>query len=413
MKVVFTLFFLALFPFSVFSQVWECETDSDCSTGMRCNDEVCIAPAANFSSYAAVSLKAGDNSPNSLGSKKIFVSHPAKNVVLGQLAIDANAGGEDGKLYLLRELSATIVSSNLNIKGENFKLVYDANGNGEFDSSEKIISTVETAEGSTIKFLIGQKTASYKMNVTEHFLIIGDFSFPEEMTLNSLWDFGIDIRPETGIKITNAGKADSVVVATVPEKISFPRFSFEPESGYFLFASGKYFPDAPSWKEMNKTHNIMHIRAKSLSGSNEIKSISIYLEGTVVSFGNGVKRISLYLDSNNDGKGDVLIEEKSNFETPAQSVLFRIPENTLALNEKEEKFLVVSAELSFYNSQTTRFYISNSGLVLDKKQEIAGVPVNTNQFKYSCDEADSGCVANPNNKEFDDDDSGCSILFIK
>ncbi|HPG36110.1 MAG TPA: hypothetical protein PLD55_08465 [bacterium] len=411
MKRFFSASVFILFPFFVFSQAWECTDADDCSAGMTCHEELCIAPSANFSTYAAVTLKTGDNTPNSLGSKKIFVAHPAKDVVLGQLGIDSYAGGAEGKLYLFKELTVTVVSSSLDIKGTNFRLVYDNNGNGLFDSSEKVIATVESPEGSTVKFQIGQKTASYKMNVTENFLVVGDFSIDKELT--SLWDFGVDIKPSTGISISTAGGTGSVEIAAYPEKISFPRFSFEPESGYFLFASGKYFPKAPSWKEMNKTQTIMHIRTKALDGENEIKSINIRLDGTIVSFGNGVKKISLSLDNGNKGKADSLIEEKTDFVTPVQNVQFQMPSGTLSMEEGEEKFLVVTAELDFYNGQTTQFYITANDVILSKNQQIAGATVITEQFKYSCDETDSECKKAPGNEpEEEDESTGCTVIYV-
>lgn len=402
------LFAVVLLVPLIASAAWECVSESDCSAGMKCHEELCIAPSANFSTYASVTLSMGEKTPNNLGSKKIFVAHPAKDVVLGQLGILTYAGGSEGKLFLFRELSVTIISSNLDIKSENLRIVYDANGNGIFDSSEKVIATSEV-EGSHVKFETNQKHASYKMNVTENFLIVGDFMIDQELT--TIWDFGIDIKPSVGTLISNAG---TVEVSPYPDKIAFPRFSFEPEKGFFLFASGKYFPKAPSWKEMNKTHNIMHIRTKALDGDNEIKRINIRLDGTVVSFGNGVKKISLYLDNGNKGKADSLIEEKSDFEAPVQSVQFQIPSGTLSMKEGDEKFLVVTAELDFYNGQATQLYITNNDIVLSKNQQVAGVTVGTEQFKYICDEEnDSACRKKPLEEDGKtDEETGCTAIFV-
>lgn len=403
------VFIFAVFLFSFFnvSAAWDCTSESDCSEGMTCHEGTCITPSANFSTYAAVTLNKGENSPNSLGSNKIFVAHPAVDVVLGQLAVNAYGGGEDNKRFLFKELTATVVTSSLDMVYENFKIVYDSNGNGIWDNSEKVVASSEQT-GSTVKFVFGQKTASYKMNIVENFLLIGDFSIEKE--ISAIWDFGIDIKPFTGANITNAGTVD---IAAVPDKISFPRHSFEPQTGYFLFASGKHFPKAPSWKEMNKTGNIMHIRTKSLSGSNEIKSINVRLEGTVVSFGNGVDRIALYSDDNNDGLGDTLISEMKDFSEPKQSVLFQIPAGTLALDEGMEKHLVIAADLNFYNGQTTRFYISANDVILSQSMTVAGTAITTESFKYSCDESDPQCQKAPTDEILkEDEDTGCSIILI-
>lgn len=411
MKRIFLLSIVVSASIFSYLQAWDCETEKDCSEGMSCHEKTCIAPKENFSTYAAVSLKEGDNSPNSLGSKKIFVPNPAKDVVLGQLGIDAYAGDSEGKRYLLKELNANIIS--YSVKGENFRLVYDSNGNGIYDSSEKVVSENSLEEQYKMKFILNQKDASYKMNVTENFLIIGDFSFEQAVT--SIVDFGIEVKPFSGstpqIVVTNAGTVD---IATLPEQVTFARFSFEPEQGYFLFASGKYFPKAPSWKDMNATHDIMHLRVKALDGDNEVKSITIKLDGTVVSFGNGVKNISLFSDSDNDGKGDGLILALSSFEIPVQNVLFQIPAGMLSLKHGQEKFLVISAELDFYNEQKTQFYITANDIILSKSQQIAGVTLGTEAFKYSCDETDTDCKTKPSEVvEEEEEETGCSVIFVQ
>jgi hypothetical protein len=126
-----------------------------------------------------------------------------------------------------------------------------------------------------------------------------------------------------------------------------------------------------------------------------------------------VKKISLYLDNNNKGKPDSLIEEKSDFATTVQNVQFQIPSGTLALEEGAEKFLVILAELDFYNGQTTQFYITANDLILSKNQQIAGATVITEQFKYSCDETDSECRKAPGEEvEEEDESTGCAVVYV-
>lgn len=412
MKNIYFIFIFIFSPALLLSVDWSCEDVNDCSEGMDCKNNICVVTTDNFSTYAAVSLSLGEKNPNFLGSKKIFVEHPAKDVVLGQLAVYSYNGGDEGKRYLIKELNAVIILSSTLIVPENMKIVYDANGNGVFDSSEKVVGTNISEEKTKIKFEFDKKTASYEMNVYENFLIVGDFSLGQ--AVEKIWDFGIEVRPYQGsdaqILVSNAGE---VTVGSLPDKVTFPRFAFEPETGYFLFASGKYFPSAPSWKEMNKEQTVMNIRAKSLEGSNSINTISVRLNGNIASFGNGVKKMSLYIDSDNNGTGDELISEQADFQMPVQLVKFSVPSGKLSFDEGEEIFLIIKADIEFYSGQTTQFYISENDVTLSTSKSFAGLPVGTEEFKYSCDEEDAGCNLPPSEEEeVVEDEGGCSLILI-
>ena len=415
MKKLCVLILSALFYFNLTAIDWSCESPDDCSEGMDCKNNSCVVTKDGFSTYAAVTVTAGNKTPNSLGSKRIFVEHPAKDIVLGQLAINAYNGGDEGKRFLLTQLNVVVILSSTLIIPENMRLVYDGNGNGVFDSSEQVVGTDISETAGKIQFELGKKTASYKMNTAENFLVIGDFSL--EQPVEKIWEFGVEFRPfqgsEAQIKISHAGISEDVVIATVPEKVTFPRFAFEPEKGYFLFASGKYFPAAPSWKDMNKEQNIMHLRVKALDSGNSVKSVSVRLNGNIVSYGNGVKKMSLYIDSNGDGNGDELISEQADFQMPVQLVKFDVPSGKADLAQGEEKYFVIKADVELYNGQTTLFYINENDVVLSTYKLFAGLPVSTGEFKYSCDETDSECNPAPSEEEETvEDEGGCSLLLI-
>lgn len=414
MKKLCVLILSALFYFNLTAVDWSCESPDDCSEGMDCKDNSCVVTASAFSTYAAVTVTAGLKNPNSLGSKRIFVEHPAKNIVLGQLAVNAYNGGEEGKRFLLKELSAVVILSSTLIVPENMRLVYDANGNGSFDSSEKVVGTNISETTGKIQFELGQKTASYKMNTAENFLIVGDFSMKQ--SVEKIWEFGMEFRPFQGsekqIKISHAGKQDDVVIASIPDKVTLPRFAFEPEKGYFLFASGMYFPAAPSWREMNKEQNIMHLKTKAIDSGNTVKSISVRLNGNIVSYGNGVKKLSLYIDSDGDGDGDELISEQADFQMPVQFVKFDVPSGMADLAQGEEKYFVIRADIELYNGQTTLFYINENDVSLSTYKLFAGLPVSTGEFKYSCDETDSECNPAPSEEEDPvDEQGGCNLIY--
>ncbi|HRZ79322.1 MAG TPA: hypothetical protein P5044_04875 [bacterium] len=412
MKKLVVIIVSAVLYFNLTAVDWSCESPDDCSEGMDCKDNSCIVTTSTFSTYAAVTVTAGLKNPNSLGSKRIFVEHPAKDIVLGQLAVNAYNGGDEGKRFLLKELNAVVILSSTLIAPENMRLVYDSNGNGLFDSSEQVVGTNISETAGKVQFELGKKTASYKMNTAENFLIVGDFSMGQ--AVEKIWEFGMEFRPFQGseeqIKVTNAG---DVAVASLPDKVTLPRFAFEPEKGYFLFASGRYFPAAPSWRDMNKEQNIMHLSVKALDGGNSVKSISVRLNGNIVSYGNGVKKMSLYIDSDGDGDGDELISEQADFQMPVQLVKFDVPAGKADLAQGEEKYLVIKADIELYNGQTTLFYINENDVVLSTYKLFAGLPVSTGEFKYSCDETDSECNPAPSEEEEAvDDEGGCSLLFI-
>lgn len=406
---VFLMCFLSLSAASS----WECSSDTDCPEGTSCNstENICIIDTKKVADYAAVTLSYGEKNRNSLGSDKIFIKNPAIDLVLGQLAVEAYAGNGEGKFYFIQGLSADLsVYPSSSIKFENFKLIYDANGNGIADSSEKVVAE-GVVSGFSVQFEVEQRYQAFKMNQKENLLIVGSFSSDTE--INNITNFNATVK--SSYISTRTSMGEGTVADTKP--VSFPKFSFEPEKGFFLFASGEHFPKAPLWNEMNKGEpEIMHLRLKALDGSNELNSLKINLYGTSVSFGNGVDKISLCKDTDNDGKCNDVIAELSDFTEPQQSVMFQIPSGKISLNEGEETFLVIKAALNFYKDQSSRFYITDSDISLKTKQNIAGTQIQTENFKYNCREDDADCRLKPEEKQEEkqenEEDSGCSILFI-
>lgn len=407
-KLLFIVLFLAS-GFLLFAESqWPCSGDSECPEGMTCDSTSCAVIKDKVAEYAAITPSLGQNNPNSFGSNAIFVTNPVNDLVMGQLALDAYAGDGDGKLYFLQEITVDISLYPSTIKFENLKLVHDANGNAVADSSEKVVAEGE-AEGSSMKFKIHQQDMAFKMNQTENFLIIGSFS-SENPVKDAFSKFNAVIRNKSYIVATASRGACPVAEI---QSINFPSFSFEPESGYFLFASGRYFPQKPlTWSEINGEHEIMHLRLKAIDDANELTSLKVNLYGTSVSFGNGVDKISLCTDKNNDGKCDEVIAEISDFTEPQQSAVFQIPSGKVSLNKGEETFLVIKAGLNFYKDQNTYFYIADSDITLKNRKSIAGTQIKTNNFNYNCKEDDAECRLEPGEDNGGGDDSGCSLLFV-
>jgi hypothetical protein len=407
-KLLLVPLFLICFVSFLAAASWECTGDGDCPEGTTCDSSAgtCLMTKGKIADYAAITLSLGENNPNSRGSGRIFVQNPSNDLVVGQLAVQSYAGDGEGKLYFIKELSTDLAVYPSSIKFDNFKLVYDANGNGVADPSERIVAE-GVAEGFGIKFELDQRYSAFKMNTVENLLIIGSFSTDQEITDSSKFNATV----KNNYIVTKTYKGECDIAKTDP--IAFPSFAFEPGKGYFLFTSGKHFPAAPTWKDINKEQEIMHLRLKALDGANELSTLKIEISGSAVSFGNGVKKISLCTDPNNDGKCDEIISELSDFAIPQPAALFQIPAGKVQLNEGEETFLVVKADMDFYKDQNASFYINDTDVTLKTRQKIAGTPVRTDNFKYSCKEDDPDCRLKPEEKQEEEgEDSGCSILFV-
>ena len=217
--------------------------------------------------------------------------------------------------------------------------------------------------------------------------------------------------PSEDLDIRNEDK----VFITTHQKTAFTRYIFEPEKDFFVFTSGEHFPVPPDWKNMNKKIDIMHLRTKSVDGSNEIKSITVKTIGSSQKFGEGIKSIAFYIDENGNGKGDDLIVEKTfSSEEPLSVAVVDMPDGSLTFNAGEEKMIVVQADIFLYNSQSVQFSISNNDIKLENQMNFAELPVNTDVYRYACDESDSQCNVLPTEEEEEkiEDDGGCSILFL-
>lgn len=409
-KLVLVPLFLTFFVSFLSADSWECSADTECPEGTTCDSPsgLCVMTPGKVAESASITLSIGENSPSLRGSDRIFVANPANNLVLGQLAVNAYSGGNDGKYYFIKELSTDISVYPSSIDFDDFKLVYDENGNGVEDPSERTVAK-GVANGYGIKFEIPQKYQAFKINKIENLLIIGSFSTEKE--INDLAKFNATVKSDYIKTKTYTGEGS--VAATSP--IIFPSFSFEPDKGYFIFSAGKNFPKAPTWKDINKEQEIMQLRLKALDGANELLTLKIELYGTAVSFGNGVEKISLCNDPNGSGKCGEVIAEFSEFSIEQQqSVLFTIPSGKVSLNDGEEKYLVVKAGLNFYKDQNTYFYITESDITLKTRQKIAGPTIKTESFKYSCKEDDPECRLKPEEtqEENENSDSGCSLLFV-
>jgi hypothetical protein len=407
-KTTIILLFLLLMTLSLYSSQWTCNSDSDCAQGMVCSDELCRMEAGKFSTYATVEFKIGESSPSSGGSSNIITPQPVTDLILGQFEITATQNGADAKLFLIREIEAIVASSTKMISGSNYKFIYDVNGNGKFDSSDKVISNGEIKDNGKVGFLVNQKHASYKMNTPHKFIITGDFEY--DGTVDSIKPFGLELNPQENFDLRNE---DQVFIIT-NQKVVFDRYAFEPEQNYFIFTAGEFFPKPPQWKEMNSKNNIMHLRLKSIDGANEISAITIRTTNVSAKFGKNIKSVSLYLDQNGDGSGNELITEKVfNSDDEFNAALIEIPAGKLSFQSGEEKRITVVADMFLYNGQIVQFSINDKEPKLKSPMNFAGLPVTTDVYRYSCDESDPLCnVLEEEVEEVYEGDGGCSVTNL-
>jgi hypothetical protein len=403
------IFFLLMFLSSnIVYADFECISDSDCAEAMTCAMELCRMTAGKFSDYAQVEVKLGEKSPSAGISRNIFITHPAKDLVLGQFNISVSQNGAEGKYFVFREMDAVIAVSNQKIKASNLRLIYDVNGDGKFDGSDIVVSSIPDPEKNQLKFVLDQKKVTYRMNQDNNFIVTGDFEFDGEIEM--LWPFGLEFTPSSDLKISNAG--DVFIISH--QKTSFAKYIFEPQKGYFIATAGEHFPSPPDWKNMNRENNIMHLRLKSVDGQNEVTSITLRTVGSSIKMGEGVKSVSVFTDNNRNGSGDDLLVKKTFLEGEELSaVVINFPSGSLVLGEGEEKMLVIKADLFLYNKQTVQFMINDNDIGLKNRMSFAGLPVTTDVYRYSCDEEDPLCnVIQEDSVEEEESDGGCSILVL-
>ena len=374
-----------------------CSEDKDCKDGKKCKNNECVLDTnANLASNSKVSFDMGINSPGSGNpTNEILIPSPTEQLVLGQFYLLSE--GEQGKFYEFHTVELKLIKDS-DVSAKNFKLYKDNNGNGKVDEGDVEIASADKLKNSNyIDFSItdaaNRLTAS---GIKNYFIVTSDV----ETTAKSgqPGKFVMSIEGWESFKIKDSGE-----VTVNGKKTEFAVFRFEPAQG-FIFTTGKYDPQVPSYKEFNGEHEMLQVRTKSKGAADKIKSIKIKTSGDYAKFGEGIKSISLIVDRDGNGiqsEGDTLIQKIDSFEEN-QRAEFKDLDELLQYGENEEKYLIFKVEFKMSDGETAKITVSDVKVGSGK---AVGTPVASKEFKYECDPKDPNSCATNNGE----DGGGCAI----
>lgn len=375
----------------------ECTKDEDCGDGYVCDNDKCVKDTSAISKDAVITFDAGKNNPTADGSA-IIIPNPSKNLVTGQFTLLAE--GSDDKSFLFNGVSISVKTNNTDIFLKNFRLVHDADGNGEAGEKEKTLSTVESAKSDLVTFsLLNEGDRAFKVGELHYFIIVVDAEFNGDPSNNDEFNFKID-GPESFLI------ADNGTPQIKGSELVFADFKFEPANG-FIVTKGNNDPEVPSIDKMNGTIPVLQLRTKSMQGGDTLKSINFkpYLKS--VRLGEGINGATLYVDKNSDGKidsGDTKLSTISSFTSTSNATFANLD---LKYDKGEEKHLLIALSLKLSTGQLAQIQIGSGKVSVSPERDIVELPVTSKEFKYECAPGDPTCAFGD-----DEDDGGCSVLTV-
>ena len=388
----------------------------DCPTGYVCENFKCKDDISAMCSDAAVEIAVGKNSPQSDNSIIISKDNGGQPLVLGQFTLQASNCGDE-KVFNFDDLRVHFdTKRDNNFSFSDFELVYDADGNGVYD--EAVDSIINDAEGTTVNpsnyvyFPLKNNAKKYVGKSLNYFLVRAKVNYKsEEIAANTSFYFFLE---ESAIQINSKIEGGG---SSVPQngKIEFATFYLEPTGDFFIITTGAHDPAVPAISEMNSNIPVMQIRTKSVSKENSITQFKVKIPSTkFVNFGdkNGITGISLWLDTNDDGKGDIKIAEKTTFESGEstgitfKSETFSQPINYIA---GEEKYFVVYVDFNMAKADPAmagKIQVPKGGLKLKEESNFYELPLNSKTYTYACQEGDANCETKKKS-------GGCAVLEVE
>lgn len=373
----------------------ECEKKEDCGDGYLCEDGKCVADESSLTENAKITFAQGKNSPSADGSS-IIIPNPSKDLIAAQFTLIAE--GEEDKSFRLNGVSFAVTSNDTDTTLGNFRLVYDADGDGVAGSKEKTIATLESAKSNTVSFqVLNAADRNFKAGVLHYFLLVLDAAYIGEPSNNVVFNF--DIKDESSFQISDKGKP--VVSGSA---IAFADFKFEPANG-FIVTKGKNDPQVPSMDKMNGTIPVLQLRTKSMQGGDKLESISIkpYLKS--VKFGEGINGAAIYHDTDSDGNvtaKDTKLAEITAFDSISTAIFKNLD---LSYTKGEEKHLLITLNLGLDLGELAQIQIGSGKVNLSTERDIIELPVTSKAFLYECAEGDLNCGV-------EDDETGCSLTSV-
>ena len=385
----------------------------ECAQGFVCQDSKCIDDPSLMCNNAAVEVAIGKNSPQSDNSTIITKDNDGKPLVVGQFTLQA-LNCEDGKFFNFEDLRVHFdTKSDSNFEFSGYELIYDADGNGSYDETvDSIVSDPSATSPNTnyIYFHLDAKQKKFLGKTLNHFIVRMKVNYKgTDITSGTSFNFFLENGAATVSSSGNATMGDS--------ELTFARFYLEPTGDYFIATIGPNDPAVPAISEMNNNIFVMQLRTKSLTSENEINRIRIKVPNSAVKFGekNGITGISLWIDTNNDGKGNIKIAEKTSFKAGEAGLIafeksdFKEPIKYAA---NEEKYLVIKVDFNMAKAEPPmigKIIVSNIKLSADSSSTVYdGQAINSKSYVYACQEGDLNCQQQSSSKS-----GGCAVLEVE
>ncbi|MBO4441924.1 hypothetical protein J5834_07375 [bacterium] len=376
-----------------------CEKDTDCGEGKVCRDGSCIVDQNQFASNAEISIALGKNSP--LSDSAIVIPAPSKDLPMGQFSVYAKSS-EDNKNINFNSVLVNVSSKDSQTSLSDFRLVYDANGNGIFDADEKIVSAPAGINGNSVSFALASADTPFKVNTMHHFLILANASYMKESVPIDT-TFGLSIESDAAFNFETNGEL-SVKVEETP--LAFAEYTFEPTMKAFIFTKNNE-PTIPAISQLNRPNiPMLQIRAKAIQHSNAIKRIQVKTTSKSVKFKEGISALRVYADVDNDASvaGEALLATAVPDEAGQRlDIIFDTP---LSFAENQEIIFIIAADLSIPTDQMAQLEIGSGRVSLqDPDVDIVRLPVKSKEFWNKCAEGDNCSGDNG-------DDGGCAVSVL-
>jgi len=355
----------------------ECTTKEQCGPSQDCIDGHCVdVTPTDICSATNVQYRVGDMSPSN-GDAKIIVPSPSSGLVVAQLAITGTCGDSGEKSFHL-DMIRPKFEFDTGVTLTNLRLVKDKNNNGIEDEGDTTVATVATLANTYAQFAISSSERTLAANTEHNFLVIADAVYT-----------GATIGYNTTFRAVIEGSAAFVSPSTESvtfgnNRLEFATFMFEPSSGYFIFTKGPKEPPEPPFNQLNQSNPVMHIRAKSLDGENQIRSIEIHVTSVSTLFGEGMQAIDIFEDTNGDGIGDILAATSGTFSEPTDVFLF---ENLNALpafqfSNKQERYYAINVTFKLAEGMTAQIQIPAKGVKLvDSTKKVIELPIQSRTYQ--------------------------------
>ena len=357
-----------------------CTSKDQCGPNQDCVDGQCVnIPPGDLCNNTYLEYRIGDMSPSN-GTADIIVPSPSNGLVMAQLAVKGTCG-DSNKSFSLSMLRARFVYET-NVVLTNLKLIKDLDNNGVESGGDITVATVSALDDKYAEFAIDEAQRVLATGADHHFLIVADAvyavaSVPAETT------FLANIEGKASFI---ANDANGNMTNILDQSIDFAEFMFEPSSGAFIFTKGPKEPAEPAAKDLNENAiPIMHIRAKSLDGDNQIRSIEVERTGSSIGFGEGIESVSIWEDTNVDGIGDSLLVTSGTLTELVESYLFDGINNNPSFQfaDKQERYYVVMVSFNLKADTTAQLQIPRLGVKLVNNKTIIELPIQSRSYQCS------------------------------